>query len=63
MQTLIEAADKFELKFDQRSKELSDLVCGVDCWKVEDFQPPETFDAIKTLWEQEPIIMDCFNRR
>ena len=63
MQTLIEAADKFGLKLGPRSTELAEVVCAADCWTVERFESPAVFEAIKTLWEQDPVIKECYDRR
>jgi hypothetical protein len=54
-----------ELEFanGQESRAMARLICSVDCWSVEEFKPPDTFAAVKTLWETEPVITECYNRR
>ena len=65
MQALIKAMEMFEFQFEneESSKEKSELICSVNCWSVEEFESAEMFKAIKTLWEKEPAIKECYNRR
>jgi hypothetical protein len=65
MQSLIKAMDLFEFQFEneERSTEMAELICSVNCWSIEEFEPSGMFDAIKTLWQVEPAIKECYNRR
>ena len=64
IQGLINAVQLFGLSFEHPdSDKMSEIICRVDCWSVEQFEPPSILQAIKTLWESEPAIRECYNRR